>query len=296
MKKELKKGFVPALGTPLDENGYFLKDSFLRQVKMMMDAGAVGLLAMGSMGIQATIRFEECRKVAEAAVEAAAGKIPVYVGAMDCSIARAKERIAAMEDLDVTGFVFTSPYYNVLPAGKMINFFRAVAAATSHKIYLYDLPVVTQSKITYDIVMELIRTVPNLGGIKTADINMIRKLMHTPEVPAEFEILFSGLDMFDVAYSYGVCTNLDGMFSCTPANSKKMYEALAVGNEEEAAKCLSNILYLRDFMVPLDLMPAYSAAMNLLGCEGIFNQDYCTPYSESTKEAMKEAMTKIGEL
>ena len=43
-------------------------------------------------------------------------------------------------------------------------------------------------------------------------------------------------------------------------------------------------------------MPAYSAAMNLLGWEGIFNQDYCTPYSEETKEKMRKEMQAIGEL
>ena len=101
--------------------------------------------------------------------------------------------------------------------------------------------------------------------------------------------------MFDVGYSWGVCTHLDGMFTCVPANAKKMYEALAAGDENTAAQCLSNILFLRDHMLTLDLMPAYSAAMNLLGCKGIFNQDYCTPYSESVKASMKEAMTKIGE-
>ena len=73
-----------------------------------------------------------------------------------------------------------------------------------------------------------------------------------------------------------------------PANEtgdwKKMYEALAAGDKETGAKCLGNILRLRDFMLTVDLMPAYSAAMNLLGWEGIFNQDYCTPYSEETKE------------
>jgi len=36
--------------------------------------------------------------------------------------------------------------------------------------------------------------------------------------------------------------------------------------------------------------------MNLLGCEGIFHQDYCSPYTEQVKTSMKEAMTRIGEL
>ena len=294
----LDKGFVPALGTPLDGEGKFMKESFMRQCKMMLDAGAVGLLAMGSMGIQATIPFAECRKVAAAAVEAAAGKVPVYVGAMDCSIVRAKERMADMEDLDIEGFVFTTPYYNAVSADQALNYFKALAAATKHKIFLYDLPGVTQTKITYAMVMELIRDVPNMGGIKTADINMIRKLMLTEEVPAQFKILFSGLDMFDVGYAYGVTTNLDGMFTVVPANAKKMYDALRAGDTATGAKCLTNIVHLRDFMLacPRSLMSAYTAGMNLLGCDGIYNQDYCTPYTEADKEAMKAEMLKIGEV
>ena len=295
MKKNFAKGFVPALGTPLDENGCFLKDSFIKQIDIMINAGAVGLLAMGSMGIQATIRADQCREIAKTAVQAAAGRVPVYVGAMDCGIVRAKQRIAELEDLDITGLVFTTPYYNAISHEKAVNYFKAVASATKHKVYLYDLAVVTQTKITYDMVMELVKTVPNLAGIKTADINMIRKLMLTPELPESFEILFSGLDMFDVAYKYGVTANLDGMFTCAPANSKKMYDALRAVDDDTAAECLSNIIALRDHMLTLDLMPAYTAAMNLLGCEGIFNQDYCTPYSEATKESMKAFMTKIGE-
>lgn len=295
MKRTFAKGFVPALGTPLDDNGNFIKESFVKQIDMMIDAGAIGLLAMGSMGIQATIKQDQCYDIAKAAVEAAAGRVPVYVGAMDCGIARAKERISELEELDIAGLVFTTPYYNPVSHEKAVNYFTALANATKHKVYLYDLAVVTQTKITYEMVMELVKTVPNIAGIKTADINMIRKLMLTPELPEGFEILFSGLDMFDVAYSYGVTANLDGMFTCVPKNSKKMYDALRAGDEETGAKCLSNIIALRDHMLTLDLMPAYTAAMNLLGCDGNFHQDYCNPYTDATKQSMKEFMTKIGE-
>lgn len=298
MMNEFAKGFVPALGTPLDENGKFVKESFMKQCQLMLDAGAVGLLAMGSMGIQANIPTSECRKVAAAAIEAAAGRVPVYVGAMDCGIVRAKERLADMEDLDVAGFVFTTPYYNSISASQAVIFFQSVAAATKHKIFLYDLPVVTQTKITYDIVMELVKTVPNLGGIKTADINMIRKFMVNPDMPADFKVFFSGLDMFDVAYAYGVTTNLDGMFTVTPVNAKKMYDALRAGDKKTGAACLTNIIALRDHMLACkdSLMSAYTAGMNLLGCSGRYNQDYCAAYSEESKEYMRAEMIRIGEL
>ena len=108
----MRPGFVPALGTPLDAKGNLCVESYKKQIDDQIKAGAIGILCMGSMGIQAFIRGDVCPQVAQTAVEAAAGRVPVYVGAMDCSIARAKERMAAMEHLDIAGFVFTTPYYS----------------------------------------------------------------------------------------------------------------------------------------------------------------------------------------
>jgi 4-hydroxy-tetrahydrodipicolinate synthase len=95
----MKAGYVPALGTPLDANGNLCEESFRKQIEDQINAGAVALLCMGTMGIQAYIRQEVCPQVAKVAVDAAMGRVPVFVGAMDISIARAKERIAAMEEL-----------------------------------------------------------------------------------------------------------------------------------------------------------------------------------------------------
>ena len=82
----MKAGFVPALGTPLDQDGNLVVESYKKQIEDQIQAGAVGILAMGSMGQQAYLRQDVCPKVAEVAVEAANGRVPVFVGAMDCSI------------------------------------------------------------------------------------------------------------------------------------------------------------------------------------------------------------------
>ena len=67
----MKYGFVPALGTPLDENGRLCKESYAAQINRMLDADAVGLLCMGSMGQQAFISNDICVEVAETAVKKA---------------------------------------------------------------------------------------------------------------------------------------------------------------------------------------------------------------------------------
>lgn len=291
----MKEGFVPALGTPLDEQGNLMADSFKKQIEDQINAGAVGILCMGSMGIQAFIRGNVYPQVAKAAVEAAAGRVPVYVGAMDTSIARAKERMAAVEELDIAGFVFTAPYYAPASRDQMMNFFKGVAAATKHQILLYDLPGVTQSKITYDMVLELIRDVPNMAGIKSADLQMFRKLKLNPEVPEDFVMVYSGLDTFDIAYKWGITNCLDGMLSCTPANTEEMFCAMAAGDYATAAQCLNNIVALRDFFVSHDLWPSFTAAMNLLGYEGSYGPDYVSEIQEGYSEAIRQEMLRIGE-
>ena len=54
----MKTGFVPALGTPLDEKGELLEDSYKKEIEMMIGCGAVGLLSMGSMGIGYSVAAE----------------------------------------------------------------------------------------------------------------------------------------------------------------------------------------------------------------------------------------------
>lgn len=292
----MKAGVVPALGTPLDQNGKFLADSYKKQIAQQIDAGVVGILSMGSMGQQAYLPTEMCVEVATAAVEAAAGRVPVFVGAMDCSVVRAKQRMAAMEHLDLAAFVFTTPYYNPCSRDQMINYFKAVAASTKHNVMLYDLAVVTQAKITYDMVLELIRDIPNLVGIKSADMQMFRKLKLNPDVPEDFIMVYSGLDTFDIAYKWGIDKCLDGMMTCTPTNTKKLFDAMDAGDYAAAGKYLNNIIDLRDFFVAHDLWPTYSAAMNLLGCEGYWGPDYTSRLKPGYLEELRAEMIRIGEL
>jgi len=292
----MKAGFVPAVGTPLDYNGNLCVESYKKQIDDQISHGAIGILCMGSMGIQPYIRNSVYPEVAKAAVEAAAGRVPVFVGAMDCSIARARDRIGAMEELDIAGFVFTTPYYYSCTPQMIINYYQGVCACTKHKVLMYDLPSVTQSKITYNIVKELIRTVPNLAGIKSADINMFRKLKLDPDVPDDFIMVYSGLDNFDIAYKWGINKCLDGMLSCTPVNTGKLFAAMDAGEYDVAADYLNKIIGLRDFFVARNLWPAFSMAMNLLGYEGNFAPDYVSPIEEKYIQEIKDELIRIGEL
>ena len=292
----MKYGFVPALGTPLDANGNLCKESYAAQIERMLEAGAVGLLSMGSMGQQAFISNDVCVEVAETAVKTAAGRVPVFVGAMDNSIKRAKARVASMEHLDVTAFVLTTPYYEVDTPEQVMTYIREVAKSTKHSIMLYDLPGVTNFKITYDMVCKMKKDIPNLLGIKSGDLVLHRKIRMNPELK-DLQTYFSNLDMFDIAFPWGIGSVLDGMFTCTPVNSKKLIEAMRAGDKAVAAEALDNITAFRDKMFGWgDFWPAYNAAMNLLGWEGLHAPDWATYAKPEMVALVKAEMQRIGEL
>ena len=292
----MKYGFVPALGTPLDANGNLCQESYAAQIERMLEAGAVGLLSMGSMGQQAFISNDVCVEVAETAVKTAAGRVPVFVGAMDNSIKRAKARVASMEHLDVTAFVLTTPYYEVDTPEQVMTYIREVAKSTKHSIMLYDLPGVTNFKITYDMVCKMKKDIPNLLGIKSGDLVLHRKIRLNPELE-DLQTYFSNLDMFDIAFPWGIGSVLDGMFTCTPVNSKKLIEAMHAGDKAVAAEALDNITAFRDKMFGWgDFWPAYNAAMNLLGWEGLHAPDWATYAKPEMVALVKAEMQRIGEL
>ena len=161
---------------------------------------------------------------------------------------------------------------------------------------LYDLPSATQSKITYDMVVELIHDVPNLVGIKSADQAMFRKLKLNPDVPSDFILVYSGLDTFDVAYKWGINNCLDGMLPVTPKNTGNLFRSMEQGDYETAAVCLSNILNLRDYFFAHDLWPCFSEAMNMLGYEGNCAPDINAPIKPENVELVRQKMMEIGEL
>lgn len=288
----LKKGFYTALGTPLNEKGEIVTNSLAEHIEQQITAGTSGLLLMGSMGIQSTIRNCEYPKAAKASHEVVKGRVPLFVGVMDNSIMRVKDRIDSLNGLSIDGVVGTTPFYYKCSDEEIIAFFKGIAGISPFPVYLYDLPVVTKLKITYEIVNEVSKH-PNIIGIKTGDILLARRLK--VEMP-EFQVLFSTIDIFDTANAYGISKILDGMFSCTPKNAQKMSKCFEQGDFIEGGKYLNKILDLRDTMARYGLASSFTAAMNLLGCEGNFSPDYCRKLRELDFEKIKSKMIEIGEL
>lgn len=291
----MKNGFYPALGTPTDDNGKLIEISYVKGIELMVASGAAGMLCMGSMGNMVGIRNSEYAKTASLCVNAVAKRVPVMVGVMDCAVNRVLDRIETLGNIEIEGVVATVPYYYKLNGSEIVNFYTLLSKHSKYPLFIYDLPSVTQSPITKDILAPLMK-IPNIAGIKTANINLILDLSRTDSVRSDFSILYSGLDSFDAAIEIGIRKNLDGMFTCTPYNSKMMYENIEHGDALKISDHLNNILVLRNLFLKENVFPAYSYAMELLGCPGNYHPDYNNQVSDQLKEEIYGCMKSIKEI
>ena len=295
----MNKGFYTALGTPLDENLSVCEKSFANEIEQQIEAGVSGLLVMGSMGNMTYMRNCEYAKIAKVAAETAKGRVPVLVGVTDVAISRVMDRVAALEGIKgIDGIVSTVPYYSVVSQDNIYNFYNEIANRSGRATYLYDLPGVTKTATTPATVQRLWKN-PLIKGIKSGNLVTQRLLMRAEDRPADFDMMFSNIDEFDIAYKYGIDKNLDGMFSATPKTAQRMYKALDAGDMATAAAELDKILALRNYYVSTGcLMAAFTHSMNLLGCEGFFGRDYDRFYqfSDEKKEKVTAMMKDMGEI
>ena len=291
----LKNGFYTALGTPLTEDGKIIESALRLHIEQQIDAGAAGLLLLGSMGIQASVLVSECTKAVDIAIDAIAGRVPLFVGVMDNSIAKVMERLDAIgAGKKIDGVVLTVPYYAIPREADAISWFTTLADRSPYPIYIYDLGVVTQYRASMNLIDAVIGH-ENVQGMKSANWELI-KAIERKYPDAGFECLYSGLDSFDHANVLGIKKNLDGMFACTPKNGKAMYECAAKGDIAGVRRHLDNILLLRDTMIANGLMRCFTYCMNILGVEGNFHQDYTAPTKDDAKDIMLATLKKIGEI
>ncbi len=290
----IQKGFYTALGTPLTENGDLVESSLIKHIEDQIQAGASGLLLLGSMGIEAYVKNSAYKDIVRVGAKANNGRLPLFVGVMDNSVAKVMERIDMIDGANIDGVVLTTPFYSKVSDAELVNWFTIVADRSPYPLYLYDLPVVTKLKITLPIIKQLI-THPNIKGIKTNDWELLMAIKRLyPET--NFECLYSGLDNFDYANILGLDKNLDGMFSCCPKTTTKTFNALKNSDFITARKHLDEILLLRNTMIKFGLSYSFTYCMNAIGYEGNFHKDYSLPVSEEGKQTLTALLKAMGEI
>lgn len=296
MAKRLEKGFVTALGTPRDKDGNLVEESLYRHVIDQINGNVHGFLVLGTMGDEPGIKDSEYAKVVKTVIKAkneSNSNARILVGAMDNSIERVMDRINSLKGLEIDGITLTTPYYFGCSQEALIRFFSAIADQSEFPIYLYDLPSTTKTKIALETQKKL-STHKNIYGSKCSeDADYIRKLADYFRGNEEYKIIEAQFDLFDMFHRIGLKLHLDGFTCLFPQWLKSYWDDLESERWDNCALWQAKFTELRDEFKKLDIFPAFSYAMNLLGYKGNFAPSHFELVSDDNKGRIKDLMKKF---
>src|ERR1017187_2613316 len=190
-------GCGTALVTPFRQNLALDEDALRRLARRQVEAGINFLVPCGTTGESPTLSREEQRRVVEIAIEEARrGKIPVLAGAGGNNTVQVIEMAREFSSLGADGIVSVSPDYNKPTQEGLYEHYKAIAAAVSLPIILYNIPGRTGVNIEPATVKRLAE-IENIVGVKEASGSISQMAVILDSVPDDFLVL-SGDDAITI--------------------------------------------------------------------------------------------------
>lgn len=247
--------------TPFTPGGEVAEDVLAEHVKHGVAAGPGGVFVACGTGEFHALEPEEFERAVRVAVEATAGRVPVFAGAGG-SVPLARGFAAAAQRAGADGILLLPPYLVGCPAPGLVRYVTEVAAAT-------DLPVIVYQRnnavFTPEAAVEVAK-LPNVIGFKDGigDLDLMQRIVlsvrENIDKPFQF---FNGLptaEMTQPAYrGIGVELYSSAVFCFAPEISIAFYDAITAGDTTKV-----NAL-LHGFYKPLvelrDKMPGYAVSL-----------------------------------
>ena len=170
-KQTICTGAGVAIVTPMNPDGSVNYERYRELVEWQIQNGTDAIISCGTTGESSTLDHEEHIEVMRAAVEQAAGRVPVISGTGSNDTRYCIELSLEAQRLGADALLLVSPYYNKTSQRGLIAHYTAIADAVELPIILYNVP----SRTGVDIKPETIARLaahPRIVAVKEANGNI----------------------------------------------------------------------------------------------------------------------------
>ncbi len=157
---------LTAMVTPFDADGRLDLDVARTLARHLQDHGNDGIVVSGTTGESPVLTDDERLSLFAAVIEAVS--IPVIAGTGTNDTAHSVHLTVEAQALGAAGVLAVCPYYNRPSQAGIAAHIRAMAAATTLPVMVYDIPVRTGRKINTATLLSLFGEVPNIVALKDA--------------------------------------------------------------------------------------------------------------------------------
>jgi 4-hydroxy-tetrahydrodipicolinate synthase len=262
--KSLWHGVYPAATTQFAADLSLDITACRRTLTALIADGVDGLVVLGTVGENNSLRPEEKRFALRAAVEAVGGRVPLVAGVSELTTDRAVEFARDAEKLGIDALMVLPAMVYVPTPEELYAHFRAVAEATSLPIMLYNNPPAYRVSIELDT-LERLAGIRNIVAIKESAPDP-RRFTDIANRFGERFALLAGLD--DVALEgllLGAVGWVSGLTSAFPRESVAMVAAARRGDWAEARRIYRWFMPLLHLDADHDLVQSIKLAEQIMG-------------------------------
>jgi 4-hydroxy-tetrahydrodipicolinate synthase len=286
------KGSIPALVTPF-RDGQVDWDALETLVDWQIAEGSHGLVPVGTTGESPTLSHEEHKRVIEAVVKAAAGRVPVIAGAGSNNTIEAIDLIRHAEKAGADAALVVTPYYNKPTQRGLIAHYRALHDACNLPIVIYNIPGRSVIDMMPDTMGELAK-LPRIVGVKDATGKIERVSQQRASCGADF-VQLSGEDATALGF------NAHGGVGCISVTANVAPKLCAEFQEATLSGDYAAALRYQDKLMPLHeaifIEPGLAGAKYGLSRLGRCSEEVRLPLTtllDSTKARIDAAMRHAG--
>jgi 4-hydroxy-tetrahydrodipicolinate synthase len=226
-------GVFPAVTSQFDENLQLDHESIERMVNQLVTEGVHGIIALGTVGENNSLTFDEKRAVLRTIVRVVAGRVPVLTGVSELTTDAAKLFVVDAHKAGVDGLMLL-PAMVYVPSNEELDWhFRQVAATTDLPIMIYNNPAAYRISIPVQTLVGW-SEVTNFVAVKESAEDS-RRFTDIFNACGDRYALFAGLD--DLALEglvLGARGWVSGLTNAFPQESIAIYEAVLAGDLDTA--------------------------------------------------------------
>jgi 4-hydroxy-tetrahydrodipicolinate synthase len=257
------EGSIPALVTPMREDGSLDLEAWDRLLDFHLREGTDGVVVGGTTGESPTLERAELEALVRRAKARLGGRLPVIAGSGSNGTAQSVTLSLAAQAAGADALLIVTPYYNRPTQEGLYRHFMAIAEAVSVPIVLYNVPGRTACDMMPETIVRL-SAHPRIVAVKEATGDLARAAPILRDSAADF-LLLSGDDPTAAAL---MRAGARGVISVTanvaPRAMHEMCAAALAGRHEEAAAANERLMPLhRALFVEPNPIPVKWAAARL---------------------------------
>lgn len=229
------RGSYPPLVTPFRDGEVDLA-TFADLVRIQIDAGSHGIVVCGTSGEPSVLTVAERCRLAEVAIEAAAGQIPVVVASGSQSHAETVELTEHAARSGADALLIVTPYYLKPPPRGLVAYFADLGARTDLPWLLYHIPGRAAVGVDLPTVAAIADVSPTFVGMKHAvnDLGLVSETL--AHFGPEFRMMVGLEELSFPMLAIGAAGMINAVANVAPTEVAALYRAVAAGDLAEGRR------------------------------------------------------------